>query len=120
MTPSTYPRSMSSSSTASRITATLLAAGVLFPLSACSFTSNGVSCSTSSNSCTVTLSGENTEVDIFSTTLRFGGVQDGRASLSVGDASVSCGDGETVTAGPLQLECSTVTDDSVELSASLG
>jgi hypothetical protein len=59
-------------------------------------------------------------VDIFSTTLRFGGVQDGRASLSVGDASVSCGDGETVTAGPLQLECSTVTDDSVELSASLG
>ena len=50
----------------------------------------------------------------------FGGVQDGRASLGVGDVSVSCAEGETVTAGPLQLQCTSVTDDSVELSASLG
>jgi hypothetical protein len=47
-------------------------------------------------------------------------VQDGRAALSVGGASVSCGEGETVTAGPLQLECSGVSDDSVELTATLG
>ncbi|HZB18798.1 MAG TPA: hypothetical protein VE463_03095, partial [Blastococcus sp.] len=91
---------------------------LLLPVSACSFSSNGVSCSASS--CTVTLSGDGAEVDILGTTLTFGGVQDGRASLGVGDASVSCAEGETVTAGPLELQCSSVTDDSVELSASLG
>ncbi len=118
MTAPTYARGMFSTSTAPRIAAALLAVGLLLPLSACTFSSNGVSCSTSS--CTVTLTGEGAEADILGTTLRFGGVQDGRAALSVGDASVSCGEGESVTAGPLQLECSSVTDDSVELSASLG
>ncbi|TFV67233.1 UNVERIFIED_ORG: hypothetical protein E4P37_03490 [Bacillus sp. AZ43] len=102
----------------SRIAATLTAGALLLPLSACSFTSNGVSCSTSS--CTVTLQGEGAEAEILGTTLTFGGVQDGRASLRVGPASVSCGEGETVTAGPLELECSGVTDDSVELTATLG
>jgi hypothetical protein len=79
---------------------------------------NGVSCSTSS--CTVTLSGDGAEAEILGTTLTFGGVQNGKASLSVGGASVTCGEGETVTAGPLQVECSSVTDDSVKLTASLG
>src|SRR5829696_205036 len=109
---------MSSTSTAPRIAAALLAGALLLPVSACSFSSNGVSCTTSS--CTVTLSGDGAEVDILGTTLRFGGVQDGRASLGVGDVSVSCAEGETVTAGPLELQGSSVTDDSVELSASLG
>jgi hypothetical protein len=104
----TYARDMFSS-TAHRIPATLLAGALLLPLSACTFSSNGVNCSTSS--CTVTLSGEGT--------LTFGGVQDGRASLSVGGASVSCGEGEAVTAGPLEVTCSSVTGDSVELTASL-
>jgi len=105
-------------STARRIAAPLLAGALLLPLSACSFSSNGVNCSTSS--CTVTLTGDGAEADVLGTTLSFGGVQDGRASLGVGGASVSCGEGETVTAGPLQLECSSVTGDSVELTASLG
>ena len=101
-----------------------LAAGVLagalslVSLAGCTFTSNNVSCSASS--CSVTLTGEGAEAEILGTTLSFGGTQDGRASLSVGGASVSCGAGESVTAGPLQLTCSTVTDDSVELTASLG
>ena len=104
--------------TGSRIAAPLLAGALLLPLSACSFTANGVSCSTSS--CTVTLEGEGAEADILGTTLTFGGVQDGRASLQVGPASVSCGEGETVAAGPLQLECTGVGEDSVELTATLG
>jgi hypothetical protein len=111
---------MSSTSTTRvpRIAANLLAGGlVLVPLSACTFTSNNVSCSTSS--CTVTLSGDGAEAEIFGTTLSFGGIQDGRASLSVGGASVSCGEGEAVTAGPLQVECTNITEDSVELTASL-
>jgi len=101
-----------------RIAATFLAGALLLPLSACSMSENGVSCSTSS--CTVTLSGDGAEAEILGTTLTFGGVQNGKASLSVGGASVTCGEGETVTAGPLQVECSSVTDDSVKLTASLG
>src|SRR3712207_2571439 len=116
--PAPYARGMSTTSTTSRIAAPLLAGALLLPLSACSFSSNGVSCSTSS--CTVTLSGDGAEQDVLGTTVTFGGVQDGRASLSVGGASVSCGEGETVTAGPLQIECSSVTGDSVELTATLG
>jgi hypothetical protein len=113
MRTSTYARDMPS--TSSRIAAPLLAAALLLPLSACA---EGVNCSTSS--CTVTLSGDGADADILGTTVTLGGVQDGRASLSVGGASVSCGEGETVTAGPLQLECSSVTGDSVELTATLG
>ena len=51
--------------------------------------------------------------------MTFGGVQDGKASLGVAGASVSCAEGESVTAGPLQLECTSVTDDAVEITASL-
>jgi hypothetical protein len=101
-----------------RLAAGLLAGGLaLASLSACSFSSENVSCSAST--CTVTLSGDGAEAEILGTTLTFGGIQDGRAQLSVGGASVSCGEGETVSAGPLSLECSGVTGDSVELSASL-
>jgi hypothetical protein len=101
-----------------RIAAGLLTGGLLLaPLTACTFTSNNVSCSTSS--CSVTLTGDGAEAEILGTTLTFGGVQDGRASLSVGGASVSCGEGESVAAGPLELQCSSITDDGVELTASL-
>ena len=103
---------------AARLAAALLAGGLLLgPLAGCTFSSGNVSCSGSS--CTVTLSGEGQKAEILGTTLTFGGVENGRAQLSVGGASVSCGEGETVTAGPLSLECSGITDDSVELSASL-
>jgi hypothetical protein len=111
--------STTSTNRSARLGAGLLAGGLLLaPLAGCTFTSNNVSCSGST--CTVTLSGEGAEAEILGTTLTFGGIQDGKASLSVGGASVSCGEGETVTAGPLELQCSSVTDDSVELSASLG
>ena len=111
MTSTTMPRPV-------RLAAGLLAGGLaLAPLSACSVGSDNVSCSTSS--CSVTLIGNGAEADILGTTLAFGGVQDGRATLRVGDANVSCAQGESVTAGPLSLECTTVTDDSVELTASL-
>jgi hypothetical protein len=101
-----------------RTTAALLAGGIaLAGLSACSFTSNNVSCS--AGSCTVTLSGDGAEADILGTSLAFAGTKDGRATLSVGGASVSCGQGESVSAGPLALECTKVTDTSVEVTASL-
>ena len=110
--------STTSTTASARLAAGLLAGGLaLAPLSGCTFSSDNVSCSAST--CTVTLSGDGAEAEILGTTLTFGGIQDGRAQLSVGGASVSCGEGETVSAGPLSLECSGVSDDSVELSASL-
>ena len=101
-----------------RLAAGVLAGGLsLLPLSACSFSTGNLSCSGST--CTATLSADQSEIGLLGTSLAFGGVRDGEASLSVGNASVSCAQGETVTAGPLTLTCTTVTSDSVELSASL-
>jgi hypothetical protein len=97
---------------------TTAAALLVLPLTGCSFSSQNVSCSGSQ--CTATLTGSEAEAEILGTSLAFGGVQDGRASLSVGDASVSCAQGESVSAGPLSLTCTTVSDDSVELTARLG
>ena len=120
MTGPTYPRLMSTTtSRASRLAAGALAGGLtLLPLTACSFSSDNFSCSGSE--CSVALSGNGAEVEILGTSLALGGVQDGRASLEVGNASVSCAQGETVSAGPLTLTCTTVQSDSVELTASLG
>ena len=109
---------MSSPPRTARLAAGLLAGGlVLAPLAGCSFGSDNLSCTTSS--CTATLSGSGAEVDILGTTVTFGGVQEGRASLTAGGASVSCAQGESVGAGPLQLECTSVTDDAVEITATL-
>jgi hypothetical protein len=103
---------------AARIAAAVFAGAVaLLPLTGCTLTSNNVSCSTSS--CTATLSGDGAEAEILGTTLSLGNVENGRASLSVAGASVSCAEGESVSAGSLQLECTSVTDESVELTASV-
>jgi hypothetical protein len=110
---------MSSTPRTSRLAAGLLAGGlVLAPLAGCTFGSESVSCTPSS--CTATLSGDGAEVDILGTKVTFGGVQDGRASLGVAGASVSCAEGESVGAGPLQIECTSVTDTAVEITATLG
>jgi hypothetical protein len=110
---------MSSTPRTARLAAGLLAGGlVLAPLTGCSIGSENVSCTTSS--CTATLSGDAAEAEILGTTVTFGGVQDGRASLGVAGASVSCAEGESVGAGPLQIECTSVTDTAVEITATLG
>jgi hypothetical protein len=97
----------------------VLAGGLgLLSLTGCSFSSDKFSCDT--NSCTVTLSGDGAEVDLpIGPTISLGGVENGRASISVGGASVSCAEGENVSAGGLSLECTSVSDDEVKLSASL-
>jgi hypothetical protein len=97
---------------------TTAAALLALPLTACSVGGSGVSCTTSE--CTATLSSDNAEVEVLGNSLAFGGVQDGRATLSVGNASVSCAQGESVAAGPLSLTCTTVTEDSVQFTAGLG
>ena len=102
-----------------RLAATVLAAGLLLaPLAACNVTSQSLSCA--GTSCSITLSGDGASADVFSTTVAFGGVDNGRATLRVGDTGVSCAQGEKVDAGPLALECTEVTEDSVKLTASVG
>lgn len=111
---------MSATSTSrARLAGGLLAGALgLTALAGCSFGSENVKCSPSS--CTVTLEGTDAKVDVLGTELTFSGTQDGRASLGVAGANVSCAEGESVAAGPLDLECTSVTDDRVELTASLG
>jgi hypothetical protein len=108
-----------SSTTSTRIART--AAGLVvggLVLTACGLSSDNVSCSTSS--CTATLSGDGATAKVLGTTVKFGGVKDGRATLGVGDANVSCAEGESVSAGPLSVTCTSVTDEAVKLTASLG
>jgi hypothetical protein len=108
-----------SSTSPFRFAAGLLAGGfALASVSACTFSSNNVSCSPSS--CTATLSGEGAEAEILGTKVEFAGTQDGRATLGVAGANVSCGEGEKIGAGPLSITCSSVTDDAVEITATLG
>jgi hypothetical protein len=107
---------MSATILRSRLAAGLLACGVGL-LAGCTFGGENVQCSPSG--CTVTLEGTDAQVEVLGTTLTFSGTQDGRASLGVAGANVSCAEGESVTAGPLELECTSVTEDAVELRASL-
>jgi hypothetical protein len=106
-------------SPAPRLVAGVLAGSLaLVPLTACSFSTDTLSCSGSE--CSVTLSGSDAEVEVLGTSLSLGDVQDGRASLSVGGASVSCAEGEELSVGSLSLTCTSVEADSVQLTASLG
>src|SRR5436309_12153591 len=96
------------------------AAGLLLalPLAACSSTTSATSCS--GVTCSVTLTGSGSSVDVLGQHLAFAGTQGGTASISIGDRSVSCTQGQSVDAGPLTLSCSEVTADSVRLTAKLG
>ncbi|MGY1679149.1 hypothetical protein [Geodermatophilus sp. SYSU D01176] len=71
-------------------------------------------------SCSVTLSGDGAEAQVLGTSIVLGAVENGRASIRVGDQDVACSEGEGVSAGPLTVECTTVAEDSVTMTASLG
>ena len=69
------------------------------------------------DSCTVTLAGTGSLVQVFDTTIAFVAIRDGAATLRVEDQEVVCRQGDGVPAGPLQLECTGVTEDTVEFTA---
>ncbi|MCZ2827153.1 MULTISPECIES: hypothetical protein [unclassified Modestobacter] len=81
-------------------------------------TESGVECSGSS--CVVTLSGDGTEVEVLGQTVTLGQVENGEATVGIAGQEVSCSEGETVSAGPLSLECTTVTPENVVMTATLG
>ena len=89
---------------------------LLLPLAACS--SDNVDCS--GTTCTVTLEGDGAKASILGNDLAFVGTENGEATVSVGDASVSCAEGESVSAGPLSITCTTITENSLELTAKAG
>ena len=73
------------------------------------------------HTCTLTLrTTDPREVQAFGATLALDGVEDGVASLTVGDARVECGPDEGVHAGTLTLFCDDVTARSVTLTAEVG
>lgn len=74
----------------------------------------------SGSSCTVSLSPDAAEVEVLGTRLAYEGVQDGEATIAVGNRTVTCSEGESVEAGPLTLECTTISADSISMTASLG
>ena len=96
--------------------AAVMLAGAL-ALAGCSLSSDNVSCS--GTKCTATLSGDGASADILGTKVQFSGTKDGRATLGVGDASVSCAEGESISAGPLSDTCTKVSEGMVEITASL-
>ena len=71
-------------------------------------------------SCSVTLTGDGAEADILGTSVVLGGVDNGQATFRIGDEEISCAQGDEVSAGPLTLECSSVEDGQVTMTASLG
>ncbi|MCZ2818312.1 hypothetical protein [Modestobacter sp. VKM Ac-2984] len=79
---------------------------------------SGVECTGSS--CVVTLSGDGTEVEVLGQTVTLGQVENGQATVGIAGQEVSCSEGETVSAGPLSLECTTVTPENVVMTATLG
>lgn len=70
----------------------------------------------SGTSCSITLSGDS-RVTVLGTTLSLTSIQGGRATLDAGGQSVSCAQGDSVSAGPLTLQCTSVTADSVSFTA---
>lgn len=81
-------------------------------------TESDVDCS--GTSCSVTLTGDGAEADILGTSVVLGGVENGEATFRIGNEEVTCGEGDTTEAGPLTLECSSVGDGTVTMTASLG
>jgi hypothetical protein len=80
----------------------------------------GADVNCSGTSCSITLSGNGAEADVLGTPIVLSAVDNGRASIRVGNQEVACTQGESVSAGPLTVECTTVAQDSVTMTASLG
>src|SRR3954451_22783075 len=81
-----------------------------------SFAMSVASCS--ETSCSVTLAGNGSTVDVLGTTISFRTIQDGQATLRVFDQDVSCRQGQRVSVGSLWIECTAVTDNRVKFTVS--
>jgi hypothetical protein len=76
--------------------------------------------SCSESSCSVTLAGTGSRVQVLGATITFEEIRDGRATLRVDDQPITCTEGQSASAGPLTLTCTDVTSDAVTVTVSLG
>ena len=74
--------------------------------------------SCSESSCSVTLAGTGSRVQVLGTTIAFEDVRDGRATLRVDDQTITCTEGQSAPAGPVTLTCTEVTSDAVTVTVS--
>jgi hypothetical protein len=93
-------------------------AGTAEPTATDGDTTAAVDCT--GTSCSLTLSGDGAQAEVLGTQVALGAVENGRATVRVGDQELSCSQGERVSAGPVTVECTTVAQDSVTMTASLG
>src|SRR3954471_5709724 len=75
--------------------------------------------SCSGTSCSVTLGGNGSKVEVFGAKISLRGLQDGQAALRVGDQDVFCRPGQRISLGSLRLECTAIAADSVEFTVSV-
>lgn len=82
----------------------------------CTVTSTSSNCS--GLTCEVTLSGEgaSTELGAAETPIKLVAIEDGQATIELGDAQGSCSAGETIELAESSVECTNVDDDSVQLT----
>ena len=76
--------------------------------------------SCSGSSCSVTLAGTGSRVQILGATISFEEVRDGQAAVRVDDQAITCTEGQSASAGALTLTCTDVTSNSVTMTVSLG
>jgi len=76
--------------------------------------------SCSEGSCSVTLAGTGSRVQVLGATIAFEDVRDGQATLRVDTQDITCTEGQSASAGPLTLTCTDVTSDAVTVTVSLG
>ncbi|WP_106276117.1 hypothetical protein [Geodermatophilus tzadiensis] len=72
--------------------------------------------SCSGSTCSVTLGGAGARAHVLASTIAFGAITDGRATLRVGGRDVTLARGDEVTTDSLRLVCTDVTRDTVALT----
>ena len=72
--------------------------------------------SSSSGTCSVTLAGTGSRVQVLGTTVGFAGIRDGVATLRVGGRTVSLTRGRPVIADGVELTCTEVSRDTVRFT----
>lgn len=74
--------------------------------------------SCSGNTCTVTLAGKDSRVQVLGTSISFGGIRDGRATVRVANRDVTLAQDRTVSVDRVVLRCTGVTRDTVTMVVS--
>ena len=77
-----------------------------------------VSCS--GTSCSVTLAGTGSRVQVLGTAIAFEDVRDGQATVRVDEQTITCAEGQSASVGPVTLTCTDVTSNSVTMTVSSG